>query len=112
MEEGQSCKVPPLSQPCLADNLACSVTFIQSQQIVLPLTVSVCPEIKGLVSVASHNADVRFLPGGTIYREEGFFLRINLLDCQLASYTPMSGNIDDVGDSSPSISTRSICCTA
>jgi hypothetical protein len=44
----------------LADKHAGSVAFGQSEQIVLPLPVSVCPEIRGFVAIAADDVDIHF----------------------------------------------------
>lgn len=53
----------PSHRQALADELAGTVAFGQSQQIVLPLPVSVCPEIWRFIAIATDDVDVDFLSG-------------------------------------------------
>jgi len=56
---GRSARTGPYAAN-LADELARSIALGQSQQIVLPLAVSVCPEVRGFVAIARDDLDVHF----------------------------------------------------
>ncbi len=53
----------PFRRLHLANKLASSVAFRQRKEIVLPLAVSVCPEIWSFVAIAPNDVDVHFLSG-------------------------------------------------
>src|ERR1035441_1732276 len=87
-----------LRLPALTDQLAHSVTFGQSQQVVLPFAISICAKVGGFASISPHNIDVHFLPGGAISRIERFFLGVDFPDGQFACDTPLTRYVADVSD--------------
>jgi hypothetical protein len=87
-----------MSRICLTDGLASSITFGQSQQIVLPLAISVCHEVRGFVAIAPHDTYVYFPSGGAIGRVKRFLFRVDPFDGQLPSDTPLAGNVANVSD--------------
>src|ERR1700730_15935912 len=55
-------------------------------------------EVGGFITIASDDTDVYLVSGGTINRIERFLLRVDFLDRQFASHTPLTSKIADMRD--------------